>query len=384
MKTAMSLTLMAAAASAGKVIENEFIVRMHPSKVQGEIAMFRHFESYGIKADDVIGEWNINDGEFVGYAFKGSDNQRMAVMEDASVMSVSPNEEVHALCQEQTQPRGLYGLNRVSNFRNAGLVSRLERTWGQGVKTYILDTGVRYTHQQFTGRTDSNCYSAVAGEQCGTDGNGHGTHVAGTVAGSTYGVAAAATIVDVKVLSRSGSGSFAGVINGVNWTGRDCVGTCTANMSLGGGASRDIDDAVKAAANAGVSMVLASGNSNTNACNSSPARAGGNDSTNVITVNSSDINNRRSSFSNYGVCTDVFAPGSNILSAWYTSDTATNTISGTSMASPHVCGVVTAMLGENKSMTTDALKAELLSTSVDDVIANIGQGSNNRLSQISC
>lgn len=390
MKSAMSLALMAAAAS-GKVIDNEYIVVMKGSAMKDSMSMLRHFEKHNIHSDMVTGNWDINNGEFVGYAFKGSENMRLAIEEDVNVKYVEANQEVHALdCNEQEEVVGLYGLNRATNFDSDNdLVSRVDSKWGQDVRNYILDTGVRYSHDQFSDnnglRVDPNCRSEISGEVCGEDGNGHGTHVAGTVAGNTFGVAPSSTIIDVKVLSRFGSGSFAGVINGVNWTAADCEDRkCVANMSLGGGASQSVDEAVTAAANRGVVMVLASGNSNANACNSSPARAGGNNSPNVITVNSSTRQNARSSFSNFGTCTDVFAAGSSILSAWHLSDTSTNTISGTSMASPHVAGVVSAMLSVNDNMSTTEAKAMLLRNSVEGEISNIGTGSNNRLAQVSC
>lgn len=370
-----SLALMASAASA-----TEYIVQMQQGA--STLAMFRHFESHGIASSDLMHEYNINNGEFVGYAFKGSENQRLSIAEDPSVLLVEENQEVRALCTEQQQPAGLYGLATVTNFGN-GRVSRIDANYGRGVSAYILDTGVLYSHNEFP-NTGSNCFSAINNEACGTDRNGHGTHVAGTVAGRTYGVAPAATLIDVKVLSGSGSGTNAGVIAGVDFTARDCSGDCTGNMSLGGGVSTALNNAVIAAANGGVSMVLASGNSNADACRSSPAGAGGAQSANVITVNSSDNNNRRSSFSNWGTCTDVFAPGSNILSAWIGSNTASRTISGTSMASPHVAGVVTAILGNNPGMSPANLKAALNSGALPNQISDPRNGSPNMLAQVTC
>ena len=202
------------------------------------------------------------------------------------------------------------------------------------MKAYIIDTGIRTTHSQFGGRAISG-YDAIDGALPAADCNGHGTHVAGTVGGSTYGVAKAVSLVAVRVLNCSGSGSTSGVIAGIDWvTGNHQAGQpAVANMSLGGGASSSLDTAVRNSIADGVTYALAAGNDNTNACNSSPARTA-----EALTVGSTTSSDARSSFSNYGTCVDIFAPGSSITSAWHTSDTATNTISGTSMAAPHVAG----------------------------------------------
>ena len=196
---------------------------------------------------------------------------------------------------------------------------------------YIIDTGIRTTHSQFGGRASVH-FDALGGN--GQDCNGHGTHVAGTVGGSTYGVAKSVTLRAVRVLGCNGSGTNSGVIAGVNSVAQNHAARSVANMSLGGGASAALDSAINNLHNSGVSIVVAAGNSNANACNSSPARA-----PNAITVGSTTSTDARSSFSNVGTCLDIFAPGSSITSAWSTSNTATRTISGTSMASPHVAGV---------------------------------------------
>jgi len=382
--------LAGAAAASAAVIPGEYIVQLDP-KVTG-VQMYRHLESMGISASDVTSEWNINN-EFVGYAFKnGNETQRLMIEENPAVLAVYNNEEVHALeCADQSLPTGLWGLSRVSNRQreSAPRTFRHDTRWGNGVISYILDTGIRATHVDLERNTRERCASFISGEQCNQDGNGHGTHVAGTVGGQTHGVAKDTTLVDVKVLSRFGSGSFQGIIDGINWVVEDCRSQnlngvkCVANMSLGGSGS-GANAATTAAANAGVVMVVASGNSNANACNFTPAGAGGNPNTGVLSVNSMDVNDNRSSFSNFGTCTDVFGPGSSILSAWHTSDTATNTISGTSMASPHVAGVAAAVLGENTFSTTVAAKTAITSSSVSGQIGNPGTGSPNLLANLEC
>ncbi len=203
---------------------------------------------------------------------------------------------------------------------------------GAGVTTYILDTGILTSHEEF----DNNRATwgiNTTGDGNDTDCHGHGTHVAGTVVGKEYGVANQADTVAVKVLGCSGSGTWAGVISGVEWVMDNAIKPATANMSLGGGTNTALDTAVANLHNSGVPVAVAAGNNNGDACNYSPAGA-----PDVITVASSDSGDARSSFSNYGDCIEIFAPGSSIKSAHHTSDSAYYTMSGTSMASPHVCG----------------------------------------------
>ena len=187
-----------------------------------------------------------------------------------------------------------------------------------------------------------NGFTAVNDGNGTNDCNGHGTHVAGTTGGTTYGVAKQVTLHAVRVLGCTGSGSNAGVIAGVDWVTQNHVKPAVANMSLGGGVSSALDQAVANSISAGVSYALAAGNDNANACNSSPARVAS-----AVTVGSTTNTDARSSFSNFGTCLDIFAPGSSITSAWRTSDTATNTISGTSMATPHVAGALALYLQTN-------------------------------------
>lgn len=203
---------------------------------------------------------------------------------------------------------------------------------GAGVHAYIIDTGIRATHQEFSGRMGAG-YDFIDTDPDPADCNGHGTHVAGTVGGITYGVAPDVTLHAVRVLDCGGSGTTSGVIAGIDWVIANHIKPAVINMSLGGGVSTAMNDAVARAHAAGITVVVAAGNSNADACSHSPASA-----PEAITIGSTTSLDARSSFSNFGTCVDIFAPGSSITSAWIGNDTASNTISGTSMASPHVAG----------------------------------------------
>ena len=271
-----------------------------------------------------------------------------------------------------TQSGATWGLDRIDQ-RNLPLDGTYTyTTTASGVKAYIIDTGINTAHTNFGGR-------AIWGTNTTGDGNnsdcqGHGTHVAGTVGSSTYGVAKGVTLVAVKVLGCDGSGTNSGVIAGVNWavTNKGSA-AAVANMSLGGGASQAVDDAVNTAASRNLIMAVAAGNENQNACNVSPARAAS-----AITVGSTTNTDARSSFSNYGSCVDLFAPGSNITSTWIGSTTATNTISGTSMATPHVAGAA-ALLIAGGSTTSSAVANAMLGAATTGKVTGAGTGSPNLL-----
>ena len=274
-----------------------------------------------------------------------------------------------------TQSPATWGLDRIDQ-RNLPLSnSYTYNATGSGVKAYIIDTGIRKSHTEFGGRAIDGT-DRVDGSLPTADCNGHGTHVAGTVGGTTYGVAKQATLVAVRVLDCNGSGTTSGVIAGVDLvTSNHAAGQpATANMSLGGSASTSLDNAVNNSINDGVTYAIAAGNSNANACNYSPARVAA-----AITVGSTTSSDARSSFSNYGTCLDLFAPGSSITSAWHTSDTVTNTISGTSMATPHVAGVAALYLQGNPSAAPSTVRDAIVGSATSGVLTGVGSGSPNLL-----
>jgi subtilisin family serine protease len=278
-----------------------------------------------------------------------------------------------------TQTGATWGLDRIDQ-RNRPLSGTYTYfNTGAGVKAYIIDTGIRFSHTQFGGRATSGFDSVDGGSA--DDCNGHGTHVAGTVGGSTYGVAKGVSLIAVRVLNCVGSGTTSGVIAGVDWvTGNHAAGQpAVANMSLGGGASSALDTAVNNSINDGVSYAVAAGNGDLlgfpqNACNYSPARVGA-----AMTISATDSSDRKASWANYGTCVDWFAPGVSITSAWYTSNTATNTISGTSMATPHTAGVAALYLQGSPSASPATVRNALYNLTTKNVVVSPGTGSPNAL-----
>ena len=319
-------------------------------------------KGYGAKVERSFGS-ALN-----GFEASMSEAAAKRLAADPSVAYVEQN---HTISLSATQTNATWGIDRIDQRNRPLSTTYTYSTTASNVTAYIIDTGILYSHSQFGGRASFGYYAVGSG---GVDCNGHGTHVAGTVGGSTHGVAKDVRLVGVRVLSCSGSGTNAGVIAGVNWVTSNARRPAVANMSLGGGASTALDNAVRNSISSGVSYALAAGNSNANACNSSPARV-----STAVTVGATTSTDARSSFSNYGTCLDIFAPGSSITSAWYTSTSATNTISGTSMASPHVAGAAALVLSGNPSFSPQQVRDALVNNATPNVVTSPGSGSPNRL-----
>ncbi len=311
-----------------------------------------------------------------GFAISLPDPAAARLAADPRIESVELDGVVTA---DAVESPATWGLDRIDQRTLPLSNSYTYNSTGSGVTAYIIDTGIRFSHSEFGGRATSG-YDAVDGGSA-DDCNGHGTHVAGTVGGSTYGVAKGVHLVAVRVLNCSGSGTTSGVIAGIDWvTGNHQSGQpAVANMSLGGGASSALDAAVRNSIAGGVAYAIAAGNGNRggkaqDACTTSPARV-----TEAMTVSATDSSDQKPRWANTGTCVDWFAPGVAITSSWYTSDTATNTISGTSMATPHTAGVAALYLQTNSAATPLQVRNALAANATPGVVGSPGSGTPNLL-----
>jgi subtilisin family serine protease/PKD repeat protein len=351
--------------------------RLSAAPIPGEyIVVLKPGESISPQsAEDLARTYRGQAGRVFRHALKGfvahmREDDAKALAADPAVEYVEQNGRVSL---EGVQTGATWGLDRLDQVDLPLDQTYTYNTAGSGVNAYIIDTGIRISHSDFAGRAFRG-YDAVTAGGTAEDCNGHGTHVAGTVGGSTWGVAKAVNLHAVRVLDCGGSGTYAGVIAGVDWVTANHVKPAVANMSLGGSASQSVDDAVTNSIAAGVVYAIAAGNDSGDACTKSPART-----PNAITVGSTTNTDARSSFSNFGTCLDIFAPGSNITSAWYTGDTATNTISGTSMAAPHVAGAAALYLGTNPTATPEQVTSVLTNLALQGKVTSAGTGSPNLL-----
>ncbi|TNC21160.1 S8 family peptidase [Amycolatopsis alkalitolerans] len=311
------------------------------------------------------------DAALHGFSVHASEYEAKRLAADSNVAYVVQNHVFHVSDTQQDPPS--WGLDRIDQHDLPLDSSYNYGTTASNVTAYVIDTGVRATHETFGGRV-SGGYDFIDNDSDPTDENGHGTHVAGTIGGSEYGVAKGVKIVPVRVLDANGSGTTEQVVAGINWVAQHASGPSVANMSLGGGADDALDQAVEGAIAKGVTFAVAAGNDSADASGYSPARV-----PQAITVAASDRTDRQASFSNYGKDVDLYAPGVNITSSWGTSDTATNTISGTSMATPHVTGAAALYLAGHPDATPAQVSDALTSSATSGKIANATTGTPNKL-----
>lgn len=311
-----------------------------------------------------------------GFSANGlTETEAKRLAADPAVAKVVQNKKFTASATQDNPPS--WGLDRIDQTETAGdKAYTYPDAAGEGVTAYVIDTGVRVTHSDFEGRATSG-FDAVDNDDDADDGNGHGTHVAGTIAGAAHGVAKKAKIVAVRVLDDSGSGTTEQVVAGIDWVTANHEGPSVANMSLGGSADPALDAAVQKAIASGVTFGVAAGNESSDAGDGSPSRV-----PEAITVASSTVDDEQSSFSNYGSVVDIYAPGSDITSTWNDSDTGTKTISGTSMATPHVVGAAAVYLGGHQDATPEQVAAALTEGATPDAITNATEGTANKLLKV--
>jgi subtilisin family serine protease len=311
-----------------------------------------------------------------GFSASGlSETEAKRLAADPAVDKVVQNKKFSINATQDNPPS--WGLDRIDQADTAGDKKyTYPDSAGEGVTAYVIDTGVRISHKDFEGRA-AHGFDAVDNDDSADDGNGHGTHVAGTIAGAAHGVAKKAKVVAVRVLDDNGSGTTEQVVAGIDWVTKNHQGPSVANMSLGGGADEALDEAVRKAIASGVTFAVAAGNESTDASQGSPARV-----KEAITVASSTKDDAQSEFSNFGQIVDIYAPGSDITSAWNDSDEGTKTISGTSMATPHVVGAAAVYLGAHQDATPEQVATALTDGATADKITNPSEGTPNKLLKV--
>jgi subtilisin family serine protease len=304
-----------------------------------------------------------------GFSVHASEAQAKQLAADDSVAYVEQSQRFTVSDTQDSPPS--WGLDRIDQHDLPLDSAYNYANKGDGVTAYVIDTGVMIEHPTFEGRA-SYGYDAVDGDNDAADGYGHGTHVAGTIGGAEYGVAKGVNIVAVRVLDDNGSGTTEQVVAGIDWVAQNHSGPSVANMSLGGGVDDALDESVRGAISSGVTFAIAAGNSSADANTFSPARVN-----EAITVAASDDADGQASFSNFGDVVDLYAPGVGITSSW--NDGATNTISGTSMATPHVAGAAALFLSANPAATPADVAAGLTAAATPDKITNASAGTPNLL-----
>lgn len=354
---------------------NDVLSGQHGSDRRPELANQTAREAVMRRAEQLALDYElIVDQVYVhalqGIAVRASEARVKQMLNDPTVAYIEEDAEVFLNATQNNAP---WGLDRIDQRNRPLNGTYVYNTGASNVRVYVLDSGIRASHTQFGGRVLAGATAISDGRGTG-DCNGHGTHVAGTIGASTWGVAKNVRLVPVRVFGCTGGSSNSLIAAGIDWIRANAVKPAVANMSLGGPASSVIDNATNNLINSGVTVVVAAGNENQNACNVSPARVSA-----AITVGSTTSNDQRSSFSNFGSCVNIFGPGSSIRSTWHTSNTATNTISGTSMAAPHVAGVAALWLANNPGASPGAIRNTILNRATTNRLSGIGSGSPNRL-----
>ncbi|KAI5356542.1 putative peptidase S8/S53 domain, peptidase S8, subtilisin, His-active [Septoria linicola] len=369
-----------------QTIPGKWIARIEDNEVLSTV-LSTVLDTTGVQS---IGNYSV--GNVKGFNFEGDDAVLDILQEMGAIKSVEPDTRMYAnvpLHVRQfggngttngtlaTQQGATWGLNRISHKESGGSSYVYDRSAGEGTFIYIIDTGINSKHTEFTGRVTLGASFIEDSE--GEDDQGHGSHCAGTAAGTVYGVAKKASLIAVKVLGADGSGSNSGVLQGIDWavqhaTENGHLDRAVLSMSLGGTYSKTTNDAIVEATNAGAFITVAAGNEGEDASNSSPASA-----PSACTVGATNLQDTRADFSNFGKALDIFAPGEDITSAWIGSSSAKNTISGTSMATPHIAGLAAYLIALEGSKSPAALCQRIQELAQKDVVEDVGSGSPNFL-----
>lgn len=361
-------------------VANQYIVLIKPDQVRGSRDVSASLRSRPRVGDFARGKARahgatlerVYEHAVKGFSARMTARQAEQLAADPSILLI---EEDQIITLDAVQTNAVWGLDRIDQPDLPLDRSYRYQTTADTVHAYIIDTGIYFAHGEFAGRA-APAFDAFNDGRNGNDCNGHGTHVAGTVGGRNYGVAKSVSLYAVRVLNCEGAGTTSTVIAGVDWITANHASPAVANMSLGGTASAALDNALRNSIASGVTYIVAAGNENADACASSPARL-----PQAVTVGASAANDVRASFSNYGSCVDLFAPGVNIASAWHTGATATRTSSGTSMAAPHAAGVAALYLAAYPDKTPAEVEAALKANAATGRLSSVGSNSPNTLLQ---